>query len=213
MDRSVASLAAVLASLLGVGCAFSDVPLTLPHPTDYELAGGRQREIVVASPFRDGRTIQDRCGMQKNGYNMDTADAVCETDPTLWIAKVLADGLSRAGFRVVEESSRPSALRTEGELLMLFVEPVIGFWSGSLEADLEVHLRLTSATGLVAERTFYAKGWKGGQMFSTRTPFQTALSRATEKLVKDMVSAIVELLDRYPSLGRAAPPRVVVAGR
>jgi len=57
--------------------------------------------------------------------------------------------------RTGDDDYRQSALHIDGALLKLFVEPVIGFWSGSLEADLSVKLRATTPTGLDAERSFF----------------------------------------------------------
>ncbi len=194
----------VAAALLSSACAFSNVPVTLPiRPLDHAMTGGKGRQVVVVVPFADEREVKTRCGMQKNGYNMDTADAICQGNPAAWIAQLLADELERAGFTVLKESEshRPGALRIEGSLGKLFVEPVIGFWAGSLEADLFVRLRVWSDTGLVGERGFFVKGWKGGQMVSTATPYNTALDRATQESVEEMVRAVLELMDRYPQLG------------
>jgi hypothetical protein len=204
--RRVRVLSALL--LLTSGCAFTEMPLELPNRgLDPSLRGGKGRQVIVAEPFRDEREIRDRCGMKKNGYNMDTADAVCQSDPNLWMARMLADELRAAGFQVVEDEQahRPGALRLQGSLLKLFVEPVIGFWSGSVEADLFVQLRATTETGLVAERRFLVKGWKGGVLIGTDQPFHTATHRATQQILKEMVRAILDLMNRYPQLGSAEP--------
>jgi hypothetical protein len=195
-------------------CAFTDVPLELPtRGLENTFRGGNGRQIVVYAPFQDAREIRDRCGMQKNGYNMDTADAVCRSDPGPWMAQLLADELRATGFTVLdgEASHRPGALLLEGSLLKLFVEPVIGFWSGSLEADLSVKLRVTTETGLEAERTFFVKGWKGGVLLGTAQPFHTALHRATQQILAEMVRAIIELMDRYPQLGARPAPETRIA--
>jgi hypothetical protein len=197
-----------IAALLALGwfssaCAFTNIPLTLPTqgltPT---IPGGKGRQVIVVVPFLDERGIE-RCGMQKNGYNMDTADAVCQSDPDAWLARLLADELRASGFSVLEQTAehRPGALRIEGSLTKLFVEPVLGAWTGSLEADLEVTLRATTETGLEARRKFFVKGWKGGQLASTMQPYHTSLHRATQALLEEMVRSILELMGRYPQLG------------
>ncbi len=205
-------LVAIVASLGAGACAFTDIPITLPNKgLEDSVRGGKGRQVVVYVPFEDARRIE-RCGMQKNGYNMDTADAVCDVDPEAWIARLLADELRASGFRVLEEPGghRPGALQIRGTLLKLFAEPVIGFWSGSLESDLSVRLQATSDTGLDAEREFFVKGWKGGMMASTKQPYHTSLHRATQALLEEMVRAVIELMDRYPQLGsREAPLRIV----
>ena len=158
------ALSLVALALTSTACAFTNIPLTLPTKgLESTISGGRGRQVVVAVPFSDQRTLGDRCGMQKNGYNMDTAAAVCQSDPNGWIAQLLADELRASGFEVLtnEEPHRPGAVRIDGSLLKLFVEPVQGAWTGSLEADLSVKLRATSETGLDAERTFFVKGVEG----------------------------------------------------
>ena len=193
------------AALLTGACAFTDVKLTLPtRPLDSPVAGGNGRQVIVVSPFSDDRVVK-RCGMQKNGYNMDTADAVCQSDPGQWLATLLANELRVSGFTVLatDAAHRPGALRVEGHLEKLFVEPVMGAFSGSLEADLFVRLNVRSDTGLLGERGFFVKGWRGGQAMSLTGSYNTALDRATQQTLEEMVRAVVELMDRYPQLGSA----------
>jgi hypothetical protein len=141
--------------------------------------------------------------MQKNGYNMDTADAVCQDDPGRWLASLLANELRISGFEVLSADAphKPGALRIEGRIGKLFVEPVMGAFSGSLEADLFVRLHVKSDSGLVGERGFFVKGWRGGQALSLTGSFNTALDRATQQALEEMVRAVIELMDRYPQLG------------
>ena len=210
ISRNILSISHVGAMLFGIsassmGCAFMNVPLTMPtaHDVPNTIPGGRGREIVVASPFADKRAIQDRCGMQKNGYNMDTADAKCLTDPSEWMAQYLAVELRAFGFSVLppDAAHRPGAVRIDGTLLKLFVEPVIGWWTGSLETDLSVRLVATSETGLRAERTFFVKGVKKGVAVGTPDSFHESLNLAARSCAAEMVQALIELLDRYPQLG------------
>lgn len=84
--RKLALLAAT--ALLSTGCAFANVDI---HPPDTPPAAvltaearggpGRGREVIVYAPFADARYEITRCGMQKNGYNMDTADVKCTEPP------------------------------------------------------------------------------------------------------------------------------------
>ena len=105
------------------------------------------------------------------------------------------------------------ALEIQGALLQLFIEPVIGVWSGSMEADLSVRLEASSRSGLSAERTFFVKGWKGGMLVSTPQPYHTSLHRATQAMLDEIVRAIIELMDAYPELGAAGSVLRVVGAR
>jgi hypothetical protein len=208
--RELACLAVAIAS----ACAYPNVALDLPtRGLDASLSGGKGRQVIVIAPFADAREIRERCGLHKNGFNVDSADVVCQSDPTVWLAQLLSDELRRTGFEVLDEQAphRPGALRIEGSLVKLFVEPVLGVWSASLETDLAVKLRVTTGTGLEAERSFFVKGWKGGVLMPTPQPFHTATQRATQRLLEELTRAIFELLDRYPQLGAGGAPLACVA--
>jgi hypothetical protein len=195
------------------GCALSEVRLK-PPPSGLKtpIPGGKQRQVIVTVPFSDAREIKARCGMQKGGYGNETASAVCQGDPAEWIAAFLAGELKASGFTVLptEDGARDSALRIEGVLLKIFAEPVVGFWSTTVETDLNVRLVATSRTGLRAERTFFVKG----ELQSVIWPqgiFNDSLENGMRGLLGKMVEAILELMKQYPELGfkRAHPSSLV----
>ena len=138
---------------------------------------------------------------------MDTADAICRTPPGTWLSKLLADELRAAGFNVTRNTNsvKKNTLVINGSVSKVFVEPVIGWWSGSLEADLEISLVATTGSGLKAERKFFSKGIKKGIMIVTMTPYQTSLKRATDSLLENMVEAIFYLMNTYPQIGVNEP--------
>lgn len=193
----------VLLVLLLSGCAFKNV--NVEPPAAYagpQITGGEGRELVVAVPFADQRTSPGRCGMQKNGYNMDTADAICRVAPATRLAELLADGLRKAGFAVRSQATgaKPSALQIQGNLLQFFVEPVIGFAMGDMETDIKIRLVARSSTGLLAERDFFVKGTQSA-FVGSESNFQKSVDDASMRVIQQMVAAIVTLLNRYPQLG------------
>ena len=193
----------VLLSVL-FGCAFTDVNLDMPiSGLETPVTGGNSREIAVVVPFSDERPSPKRCGMKKNGYNMDTADAICATPPGTWLSKLLAGELRASGFSVTERADplKKNTLVIEGTVSKVFVEPVMGWWSGSLEDDLEINLLATTASGLRAGRKFFSKGIKRGIIIGTLTPYQTSLKRVADDLLEDRVEAVFYLMNAYPQLG------------
>ena len=191
------------------GCALTDVKLKAPESgLEAPISGGKQRQIVLVVPFKDERANKTRCGVQKGGYGNETASAICEGDPAEWIASFLARELTASGFTVLrsEDAAKDSALRVEGILLQIFAEPVVGFWSTTVESDFQVKLLATSRTGLQAERTFFSKGeltniiWPQGI-------FNDSVRNGTRDLLTKMVNAILELMNRYPELGFEPPDR------
>lgn len=189
-------------------CAITNVRIEPPSAqTLSHLSGGDGREIIIQKPFTDERQIRNRCGMQKNSYNMDTASALCSSEPTVWLADLLAAELKEAGFVVKTDraGSKPNTIRIEGSLSKFFVEPVIGFTTVTLETDIYINLVATSPNGLNAERSFFVKG-SYSALTGMASNFQQSVDEASRKIVKDMVSAILTLMNRYPELGTNINP-------
>jgi hypothetical protein len=207
-------LKTLLPGLLGVtlfstGCAFANVDVHPPEtpaasPATAERTGGRgrNREVIVMAPFGDDRADRTRCGMQKNGYDMDTANVNCTEVPGRWLADELALELTRAGYRPLRSDAvpGPNSVVIHGSVRQLFLEPVHHFWTLTVEGDFSASLAVTSPNGLRAERSFFVKGTQEG-LASTEGTFQSAADRASHRLARQMVESLTELLDRYPDLG------------
>lgn len=100
------------------GCALVEVNVKPPEAgLEQPIPGGNQRQVIVTIPFRDGRQSTSPCGVQKGGWGNETAQAVCQGNPTQWIAEFLARELRASGFTVLpsEEGARATALKVEGE--------------------------------------------------------------------------------------------------
>jgi hypothetical protein len=203
---------AVAAALCAPGCALTNMTLETPPHARVTMATsvGQGREIALVVPFADRRAMPQRCGMKKNGYNMDTASILCAEPPNQWLAAVLAEELRKAGFRVATDPGQagPGALRLEGTLTQFFLEPDVGFVTFTPEADIELRLVATAPSGLVAERRFYAKG-REPAMFGTEDNFRLAADSAVRDLLVRVVIAVTELVRQYPDLGQ--PPHVAAS--
>jgi len=204
-----AALSVALASLSG--CAFSDVTIEPPRASPPIRSLGRGREIALVTAFDDRRPQPERCGMQKNGYNMDTADVNCTLPPPKWLSDALARGLQNAGFVVTAAPSpSPTAARVEGDVLQFFVEPKLGFFTFTPEADIAVRLKVSTPSGLRAERVFYFKS-EEVSFVGLEYNFQAAADVSTSQAVIGMVQAIAGLLDRYPGAAQPTPTAAPLA--
>jgi len=180
-------------------CAFTPLQVDLPTggpASSWHVA--KHREVIVVTPFRDSRVTGSRCGMKKNGYNMDTADVSCNQQPQVWVSRLLSDGLRRAGFAVKEvsnfrnERNADGGLLLQGSLVKLFSEPVLGFWSSSIETDISVKLMAKTRSGLRAQRVFFSKGTAVASL-SERDAYEASIRDATDDLIKNMVGSVIEL--------------------
>jgi hypothetical protein len=207
MNFARLSIAFASATLLS-GCALIDVNLK-PPGTGLKTAipGGNGRQVIVAVPFTDSRQTKDRCGVQKGGYGNETAKAVCQGEPTAWITDLLTRELQASGFTVLttDAGAKDSALKLDGVLVKIFTEPVVGFWSTSIETDLGVNLVATSKTGLRAERRFFVKSDLTSIIW-TQGLFNDSAELAIRDMLAKIVNAVIELMGRYPDLGWQPPP-------
>ena len=206
-----------LCAVPAAGCAFTNITLQAPpHATvtHKEIrARGGAREVVLTEPFVDKRPMITRCGMKKNAYNIDTADIFCASPPNVWLAQLLREELLAAGFRVTPpgQPASPTAIRIDGELRQFFLEPKVGFFTFTPEADIEILLRAASEAGLVAERRFYFKGQEVS-LVGTEDNYRLSMESAVRQALAKLVDAISQLLDQYQRVARTMPKRIFTDG-
>jgi hypothetical protein len=196
-------------------CAFGDV--TLKEPPRASVATGSRRgegrEIVLLRPFANLRA-QARCGMKKNGYNMDTASVLCPAQPELMLADLLGAELVAAGFKILPDlrQAGPSTIVLEGGVEQAFLEPKLNFFFAAFETDIALHVTARTASGLLAQRRFYVKG-EEATYFASEDDMQRSFESASRQLVTSVVGAVANLADRFPAEPvRAAPVEAPPAG-
>lgn len=140
--------------------------------------------------------------MKKNGYNMDTADVVCEQRPAQWIAEAIVRGLAGSGYRVLMPGSPigEDTVVVRGTLTHFFVEPVIEGFSSHFEADVGFTLQVVTRSGLAARRAFFVKS-ETMAVLGTDDEIEQAAQIATKDAVRDALVAFTSLLETYPSVG------------
>ncbi len=190
---------ALLATLSG--CAFMDGHVRLNAvPVATAATGGAGREVIVF-PVQDERDDSKRCGVKRNGFEAETADVLCEPEPSQWLGELVLRALDRAGFKVVTTQSAKSAdpLRLHVKLKHLFIDQVNGVLSVALVTDAHVVIEANTQTGLSAERSFFAKSEKD-VLGVVDSGLQASMDQAVEQLADEMVTALIGLNARYPSV-------------
>jgi hypothetical protein len=182
--------------------------MTLDRPAHAKvttaMSVGQGREVLLIHPFVNRRS-SDRCGMKKNGYNMDTASILCITPPEHWLAALLADELRAAGFQVTDNPTQasPHALRLDASLFQFFIEQKNSSFTVTPEADIELRVVASTLAGFEARRNFYFKG-EEVSFFATEESFRLASEDAVRQMLAIVVGAVYELVRRYPQLGLPA---------
>lgn len=194
-------------------CAHTDITVDLPQfPPVTSAVKAAGREVVVIAPFGDLRPQQHRCGIKKTSTG-ESASIYCRTPPSVWIGTLLIDGLRQAGFRVRSDAPASStALRIEGTLTQLFVEPDVrggyfvlaGYHGYQPEADIGVKLVGHTSDGLRAERSFYVKGVGKPQDGDLQRNYEVAVEEAATLLTNEMAKAVGDLVDEVAQLRQKA---------
>jgi hypothetical protein len=142
--------------------------------------------------------------MQKNGFNMATANVICREAPESMLADLLGDELTASGFTVLADPGRASrsTLMISGAVEQAFVEPKLNYGAVA-EADIALKLTVWTASGLLAERSFYVKGDEAA-FFAGEAAVQKAFNSAVRQLLASVVGAIANLADRVPVQARLA---------
>ncbi len=94
------------------GCAFGTRYVDLGYPPQKPakidamdpsaaLAGPRTRDVILA--VNDARPSRDRIGNVRNGYGMDTASILTETNIEVWVYDAIELELEKLGFRTVAQ--------------------------------------------------------------------------------------------------------------
>lgn len=198
--RSCVRVSVVAAAFLASGCAWTTQTLEPPQaPAWYGgIQRGAGRDIVVV-PFVDRRKMPHLCGIKKNGYSQPAAHLLCSMPPERWLSDLVAEGLSESGFDVSSaiEDAPPSALIVSGALEQTFVEPDMGVFSASAEADVWLTIAVSNKNGFRARRSFYVKGsdtYLGGIESAGQNAFDTAM----RETVVDVVAAVENLAEARP---------------
>jgi hypothetical protein len=88
-------------------------------------------------------------------------------------------------------------------LKTLFIDEVLETDRVAMLTDVEVHVVVRTASGLLAERSFFVRE---RQDAPTESSYQDTLTLASRQISNDILDAIVELVNRYPSLGKVEQP-------
>lgn len=187
------------------GCVTNQVTLAKPAVLDVVTSSrrGGGREVALIRPFTDQREQRRRCGMRKNGYDMDVASVSCGTSPDVMLADLVAKELALAGFKVIPDwhKAGPSTIVLIGVLEQTFVEPKNNFFTSILETDIALKLMARTASGLRAERRFYVKG-EETTFFASEDDIQKSFESAVRQLLASVAGGVANLAERFPVDGQ-----------
>jgi len=138
-------------------------------------------------------------------YGADVGRVRCLMEPTQWLNEAILTGLDRRNFRVVTLTTAKSRSPIELHLALktLFIDEVIEAEQLAMLADVEVHVLARANNGLLAERNFFVRERENAP---NERSYQETMLLASRQMSRVVVDAVVELANRYPSLGTIEQP-------
>jgi len=187
----------VLVGGLTGGCAFGDLTIQMPQSgTTTGYSGGKERVLIV--PVFTDKRAEQRIGMKKNGYGMDTADAFPSQDVNTWLGFRLGNELKSMGFQVNPQGDNPNATKIQGFTHQLFIEPVVQWFTVDIESDISVLIRVSRPDGLEAERRYFVKGLEQTIAGNIEYTYVASLRKASDHLINRVAADVMNLLNRFP---------------
>lgn len=204
MNRTLALLA--LTCLPAAGCVSSERLVRLEtSPQERAIAGGSGREVIVF-PALDARDpgLRGHCGVRRTDSGAAMGRVECSPAPVQWLGEALLLRLAADGFHVVtlDRARSSAALSVNLTLKTFFVDELPDASVPGVVADVEVHLAVTTASGLSAERNFFVRRKQATRENGVRLE---AMRAAGQELTARLSDALLQLAQQFPEVGVEAP--------
>lgn len=168
------------------GCALKVDKIDVPYQGKANITVVEGAENVsIEVTHEDKRTVyKDRVGAKKNGYGMEMAEIVATNDLAQTIADAISFELENEGFEI-----GTGGKVVHVELVRLYNDFKIGFWSGSAVADGLVNVQVfDTAKQLIYSHSYEGGGVVEGIMVASGDNAREALIKA----VADIVSKVAQ---------------------
>jgi len=131
-------------------CAFGTRKVNLMYAPANVASGQGQGQEVVVNKFRDQRGDQ-RIGVVKNAYGMETAKVIANNDVAEWISNAVVTELQQAGVKVTRGMGQrdPVKIVLNGTITRVFCDI-----SMKLRADIIVTLQLIKGNQTLLNQTY-----------------------------------------------------------
>jgi hypothetical protein len=200
MNRTLALLA--VTCLPAVGCVSSERLVRLetsPPMRTITRAGGREVIVFPALDARDA-SLRSHCGVRRTDSGAAMGRVECSPAPVQWLGEALLLRLAADEFHVVtlDRARSRAPLRVNVTLKTFFVDELPDAAVPAVVADMEVHLAVTTASGLSAERNFFVRRRLATLESGVRLK---AMRAAGHELTARLSDALLELAQQYPDTG------------
>lgn len=191
----------LLGVVLAGGCAFGTRTAELTYPPAREgggliaTAGAAEAVPATRAPIAvtvvDARAERERIGNVRNGFGMDTANVVTDSDVRAWVEDALVAELANAGYDVVETD--PTGTSADGiamraEILTVYCDVYLTY-----DGDVSLMLNLENRNRDAVRTQLAGEGSVGLNFAATAASYAESLALALE----DVIGKVLVELESY----------------
>jgi hypothetical protein len=182
------SLAILMFGFLS-GCAFTTTQIKVDYtPSHYSKITDATKTIEVKR-FNDTRGVDPKLIAQKyNQYGKTTGKYVSEREVADIVTEAVQNLLSNLNYRILNDNGE---LIFGGEILKCEQNVLMGFWSGELEGNIQVNLRLIEANSgnILWNEVISGYGKKTGLQLVTADDYKEVFEKTLDNLMKNVANS------------------------
>ena len=171
------------------GCAFTTTQIKVDYtPSHYSKITDATKTIEVKR-FNDTRGVDPKLIAQKyNQYGKTTGKYVSEREVADIVTEAVQNLLSNLNYRILNDNGE---LIFGGEILKCEQNVLMGFWSGELEGNIQVNLRLIEANSgnILWNEVISGYGKKTGLQLVTADDYKEVFEKTLDNLMKNVANS------------------------
>jgi hypothetical protein len=177
--------------ILGIlsGCAFTTTEIKIDYsPSQYTKITEAKKTIEV-KPFKDTRGVDPNLIAQKyNQYGKTTGKYVSDRVVADIVTDAVKNLLSNLNYRLLKEKAD---LILSGEIIKCDQTVLMGFWSGQIEGNIQVNLRLIDAKGdnILWNEIMSGYGKKTGLQIVTASAYKEVFEKTLDNLMTNIANS------------------------
>jgi len=175
------------AGVLG-GCAFTDEHVKIDYtPPDFSISSTSDATIHI-DRLRDARGVDLKLISYKGVQGKTGGEYLNDIEISELLTDSIKKLLTKMGYRL--DSSKYDVTLT-GEVLKFDSYCIMGFWSGSIEATIQLNLKLISNkdNSILWNETLSGQGKKKGVQVDRWSNRKEAIDRAMDGLMRNIASS------------------------
>jgi len=197
--RIIIFAAILIGSINLTGCAFGTRQTELSYPPSANNGGLiasaeaseanllTSRNIILK--VTDDRSEKSRIGNVRNGFGMDTADVVTQSNIEKWVEDALTLELNNAGYRVLKTSEAgEDSINLNAEVRDVYCDVYFTY-----DADVNLMVDISSPGKQSSRKAYNGEGSVGLNWAATAASYAESLSLALQNAISLIISDLQKM--------------------